>query len=278
MAWGGIQYRFTLFPPIGVYIAIVAVVAIMVTLWPPENRWSKAAWIAIFFALGFLEINNLYRDRAQHDQEQEKVRREEREAFQAIANGITTEIQTSQKQFDASVAKLNSISSLTVESNNSATGGDSYCYLAFLGMIELPKISNQFVIINLGKYPLYDIDIRIVDLTRLDSIGFPIAPDRHFHPNEIQPGTSWHPAVQESVIPFMGTDRNKFNIFFIARNGAWNEEFRLEKVNGHWAQAVRVQGGFFSQKKRIFYETVGADFPLAKLDWVPSTAAKSRSH
>ncbi len=173
LALGALQYRSNRHPPSGVYIAIMAVAASVVTPRSPKNLWEKTVWIAIFFVLSGLEIQNLYRDRAEQNQEQRNARREERDAFQAIANRLTAEMAANQRQFEASLAKLNSIASLTIESNNSAIGGDSYCYFDFLGTIEPSRISNRPVFIHLGKYPLYDVDIRIADLSRLDSLGFP---------------------------------------------------------------------------------------------------------
>ncbi len=80
------------------------------------------------------------------------------------------------------------------------------------------------------------------------------------------------------MIPFANPDENKFNIFFIARNGSWNEELRFEKVEGSWEKALRVQGGFFGSKKRISYEMMTWAFPLNKLDRIPSPKALPKTH
>jgi hypothetical protein len=48
--------------PIGVYIAILGLLAAIVTLLPPVTRKEKALWVVVFFGLCVLEISNLYRD------------------------------------------------------------------------------------------------------------------------------------------------------------------------------------------------------------------------
>jgi hypothetical protein len=63
--------------PIGVYIAILGLLAGVVTVFPPETRWGKAGWIVVFFGLCVLEISNLYRDSG----EVAEARRKEAETF-----------------------------------------------------------------------------------------------------------------------------------------------------------------------------------------------------
>jgi hypothetical protein len=55
-----------------------------------------------------LEITNLYRDRAEHDKEQAQARKEELDSFKTIARGTDTAIQQSQRQFEATITRLDS--------------------------------------------------------------------------------------------------------------------------------------------------------------------------
>src|SRR5262245_49338891 len=65
-------------------------------------------------------------------------------------------------QFESELrAKSDEIAELNRTIAKSITGGDSYCYL------RLANLHSQGALLNLihqGKYPLYDISIRIVDL------------------------------------------------------------------------------------------------------------------
>jgi hypothetical protein len=50
-------------PPVGAYIAVLAFVVAVVSVWPPENKWAKGAWFLVFGAFLILEINTLYSQR-----------------------------------------------------------------------------------------------------------------------------------------------------------------------------------------------------------------------
>lgn len=76
------------YPPPGTYIAVVGVIGFFVVFWLRVNQWLKATCFAVFLLLTGLEIHNLYRDRNERDKEQAIARKEERDAFKAIADGI----------------------------------------------------------------------------------------------------------------------------------------------------------------------------------------------
>ncbi len=101
LAWAVVSEFLHLYPPVGTYIAIVAVGGVVITIWPPEKPWSKAVWLGIFLFLGVFEIRNLYRDRAYHDNEQAQARAQELNSFNQIAFGINQSIATGQQQFAA---------------------------------------------------------------------------------------------------------------------------------------------------------------------------------
>jgi hypothetical protein len=84
------QYLFSdLHPPIGVYVVILGFAAAAVTLLENIDKREKAAWLLLMFALGGLEISNLYRDRNVHDAEFAAARREENANFARDVNQIT---------------------------------------------------------------------------------------------------------------------------------------------------------------------------------------------
>jgi hypothetical protein len=58
-------------PPVGTYIGILAFLAGLVTVWPPDNPWAKAGWVFVFGGLLVLEISTLYQQK--HDDEQQRV-------------------------------------------------------------------------------------------------------------------------------------------------------------------------------------------------------------
>jgi uncharacterized membrane protein YhaH (DUF805 family) len=52
-------------PPVGFYIGVLAFVAGVVTIWPPDHPWVKAGWFLVFGAFLVLEITTLYQQRAE---------------------------------------------------------------------------------------------------------------------------------------------------------------------------------------------------------------------
>lgn len=62
-------------PPPGTFIAILAFVAIIITMWVPQEIRSKAVWFSFCFLLLALEINNLYADRDKHDRDASEERK-----------------------------------------------------------------------------------------------------------------------------------------------------------------------------------------------------------
>src|ERR1017187_3328740 len=51
--------------PVGFYIGVLAFVAGVVTIWPPEENWAKAAWLLVFGGFLILEITTLYQQRSE---------------------------------------------------------------------------------------------------------------------------------------------------------------------------------------------------------------------
>lgn len=119
------------------------------------------------------------------------------------------------------------------------TGGDSFAYLG----ANAEPASNlvNLVLIHVGQYPLYEVHARIVD------VDVPVV--RSNRPAEVQSirlefGTlvPRHAAAVPPLELGNGEGRN-WNVFFTARNGGWNQELRLRKVDGAWRIATRVTRG-----------------------------------
>jgi len=68
---------------------------------------ERALWTAIMFALVLLEIDSLYQDRNEHENEQAQARCEQTEKFGAIAQGIKNAITESDTQFGKTTVELN---------------------------------------------------------------------------------------------------------------------------------------------------------------------------
>jgi hypothetical protein len=89
-------------PPVGVFIAILAVVGVVVPWFKGEHasRTERAIWsVGMFLCMG-LEIRSIYLAQAQHDEEQERARSEQLENFRLIADGINTNLVTATDTFN----------------------------------------------------------------------------------------------------------------------------------------------------------------------------------
>jgi hypothetical protein len=98
------------YPPVGVFIAILALLGVLVPLFrdlTKIGKGEKAVWTLVMFALVGLEIRSIYLDRDAHDKEQAMARAEQLKQFSEIAKGMNASIDNSQKQFDATMGRIN---------------------------------------------------------------------------------------------------------------------------------------------------------------------------
>lgn len=135
------------------------------------------------------------------------------------------------------------------------TGGDSYGYISIYNGFSKDNDIKGAVFISRGEYPLYNISIRIVDLSR---------PIGTWDLCDIIPEVKSNTA---SIIDYIFDLKDKtiaeYNIFISTRNSHITELLRLCKVNGVWKQAIRV----ISESGEILYEEIDQKFPKDNLKW-----------
>jgi hypothetical protein len=227
--WAACVYAFGIYPPVGVYICVLTAMAVVVTIWPPEQNWSKAAWLVVFFSLMGFEIHNLYRDRAQHDEAQKQEHKEEREAFQAIANGINTSISNSQQAFDATMRRMEFLSKLSNENISEVTGGSSFPYVTIMtaannevslaGVVHGKyRVHNVTYSLTVGRPPYIPTDEQINEIIKN---GPPATIVGDLSPAHVQP-------LRVVVHPL--TDGGYYNINLSASNGDWNEKLEVRSM------------------------------------------------
>jgi len=97
------------YPPVGFFIAILALLGVLVPLFrdlTKIGRREKAAWTFVMFLLVGLEFRTLYLDRADHDQKEADARATQLKGFKEIGTGIEAAIQKSQQQFDETMTRI----------------------------------------------------------------------------------------------------------------------------------------------------------------------------
>lgn len=162
-------------------------------------------------------------------------------------NGVIPKIG---EQTNALKAAESLIVTKSTETVSQLTGSDSYAVLMYVPGQGFLLFAHE------GKYPLYGVSARIVDLdqtqSNLQGITIPVGDMIRGHGNS------------ESIPAGVPTSGDHFNanVFFTARNGDWTELLRVERVNDGWARAIRVIGRFTSlRKEKILCETIDPKFP-----------------
>jgi len=249
-----------IYPPVGAYIAFLAFLAGLVTVWPPEHPRGRTAWVMVFLLIAALEICNLYRDRAEHDAIQARVRKEERDSFGAIAGRIEASIAKNDADFQATMKQSGNILETT-------TGGSSLCYIRFAFRGNAATV----VVLQIGNFPLSDVTLTLLDNDNLDSNNLP----RTLGLPPIEIGTL--PVNgSRAITPFgvrweMPSDKHekRFLASFKARNGAWDQMvlLRADDKSG-WHFATRIERNRGQSKLRdlqasnkVLYQVIDSGFP-----------------
>jgi hypothetical protein len=138
-----------------------------------------------------------------------------------------------QSHFNARLAQKNQeIAELQLESANAITGGNSFAYMGVM-VPDTKLVATIFpVFAHKGKYPLYDVEARIVDLDeyrRLTELKDYLAASKALQGTPIKvgnltPGFANTPGITLSHPS--GRDIS-YNIFFVARNGSWTQTLRM---------------------------------------------------
>jgi hypothetical protein len=178
-----------------------------------------------------------------------------------------------QSSFNTTLTEKNSeIAQLQLESSNAITGGNSFAYMVLL--VPDPKSSSAVipVFVHNGKYPLYDVQARIADLDEFkrltDQKEFNAATaallGTTLQVGNLTPGFA---STMRAVLPHPSGQNFSYNVFYVARNGAWIQSLRMRWVGDGWAMANKVIGG--PENKELFRE-VSSNYPLnekGEVEW-----------
>lgn len=127
-----------------------------------------------------------------------------------------------------------------------ATGGDSFC--AFEPVNVTPIVPTSFAIRHIGDYPLYDVDVRIVDLDRLEKVGRHTGFENRFHFDVLIPNHLTSVSLKGETKIISINEIRRYNIFYTARNGSFDQFIQMQFVEGrllHASKFFRDDEGFF---------------------------------
>jgi hypothetical protein len=125
------------------------------------------------------------------------------------------------------------------------TGGETFCYWMLYHFDLEANIAQNFVVIRMGAYPLYDVRLRIRDMDAQEDV---------FAKNF---GEVNSPADYLMVKWNLPTNVY-YRVFFSARNGSWHQDLILRKSErtSCWLAATRV----FGDTKNVRFEHFDRDF------------------
>jgi hypothetical protein len=179
-----------------------------------------------------------------------------------------------QSNFNAEIKEKNEeIARLQRENANAITGGDSFCWMG----LSVPDPGTAAVAIPIfihqGKYPLYDVAARIVDLdeyARLKAAKEGIAASNALLGTAVPVGNMTPGFSTDTGIRLSHPSGKNFtyNVFYVARNGSWIQMLRMRWTGNGWTLATKVQG--LTHQDKELYREVSPDYPLnahGDVDW-----------
>ena len=117
-----LAFRMQWFPPPGVAVAVVALLAAAMSIHNHMRGSHKAVWMILMGAFLSLEMVAIVHERKVQAEQQKTALREEREQFARIGKELENSISTSQTEFNETMLRSDRLL-------KSVTGGDSYAVL-----------------------------------------------------------------------------------------------------------------------------------------------------
>jgi hypothetical protein len=259
------QYR----PPVGVYIAVVGVLAAGVTFRSEPTKREKALWILTITILVVGEISGLYKA----DTEQKKQYATITSGLRTSIDALNTTIAENQKHFDKTIGKID-------DAINTETGGDSFVFIDM-------EMGQFLTVIKKGDSPLHGVTAHIMSAKPIPN--FTDNKLRSFESRWVNLGDL--PAGKDLnsnsallrhhfMVSEIPPDRKDFNldservylqIEFYARNGSWMETLQLhsrsgidKEMFGRWSKACLVYK-LTGQEKKTMLKWQDKDFPKEDL-------------
>lgn len=222
-------------PPTGYAVAVIAVIAAIMSIQGEMRGWQKAIWMLIIGAVLLVEFHAIRKDRL-----------DEANSFSAIGDGIKATIQQSQKQFEATISKFG-------EAIKTETGGDSICYLDFE-----PVLNNMAALtaVRIGKYPLRNVNANILDRAKIQAAINAYVKSRTPDKVDVQEMGKISESLDNyrqrvgdfaTTSRFIGgyqmteSDNQSFDILFGSFNAEWIERIELRRIGGKWLKAIMIE-------------------------------------
>ena len=139
---------------------------------------------------------------------------------------------------------------------STVTGGNSYCYVS---LSWLKPNEATIMLINDGEYPMYKVQMRIVDLAKFHSQSSTNIDSKLGTVFNFDELTAGHAQQSGQIKVEKTSDRLSLNIFFSSRNGSFTQRLRLAKISEtKWVAATKLTKTF---EDELIYEKIDKDYP-----------------
>lgn len=207
-------------------------------------------------------------------------------AFWASRRLVSEKVQSAQERtkFERELRKRSDeITSLNREIAAYSKGEGSYCY--FEPNVFSSRNAVFPALINIGRNPLYDVQIRIVPNPHErfppgdnNKVTYELFEEMMRTETRIDAGTLGPSNVTESAYPSLilkwdlpiSEDKRAYNMFFSARNDHFTQYLRFWRVNGRWFVALKVLRQLGSEEGTVLKEFVQPGYPRnpdGSIDW-----------
>jgi hypothetical protein len=157
------------------------------------------------------------------------------------------------------------IQELSEQSQGNITGGNSYCELV---LSDFSKNSAQMTVISHGKFPVYDLNFRIVDADIFQNLMEKKVLNLT-NMNLINENIGTIPAGAAVFFPRLPIDltgvKKNLSVFFSARNGGFSQSILMRKKQSIWYGATQI-----SDRDTVLFEKINTGFlnnGKTKIDW-----------
>lgn len=245
------------FPPPGVAVAIIAVVAAMMSIHPDMEREHRALWLLIIGAFLVVEIFAIAHERTEQSRQQRIALQEEQQHFNEIANGIRSAIEKNDAHFTATMEKSDALvrsSTIAVEiatkNLGEITGGSGFAVIMPDLLFPIHGGTEYALSVYVrGKYPLSDVWIEQVEdrgsISRQQITEFnegKTGPRAHF------PVLPLHVAAMLSGVTIPRTNKMEsiYKFSVNARNGITQETLRIRRRipgDGDLEYSIEIKDG-----------------------------------
>ena len=162
-------------------------------------------------------------------------------------------------------SKSEEITELKNQIASSITGSNSFAYIVPT-FFDPTHNSPMLTLVHRGKYPLYDLTVRILDMATFDNMARQNNSYSDKLREEVQLSISNIAPNQASMLKTvqLGGAPLRWNLFFSARNGFFTEFLRVRRVGNEWKTALKIIRTPSSSNEQLLFEKIDSGYPRSE--------------